>query len=135
MSERAKRLVRVGASGIAATSVDVLLLIVLVELGGVYVTVAAFLAASAGGFANFTINKFWAFKDPAPIDFRQVSSYAFVSVMTACFVALTVHVFAVLMGVPYLLAKALAAVVVFLLWSYPAQSRLVFPESPAVKSV
>lgn len=134
MSERTKRLFKVGASGALATAVDVALLVVLVELVGVYVTVAAFLAATAGGVANFLVNKFWAFRDRSRIDLRQVSSYAFVSVTTACFVALSVHVFAVLMGMPYLIAKAVAAFLVFLLWSYPAQAKLVFPEAPPVKA-
>lgn len=126
-------MMRVGVSGAAATAIDVLSLISLIELAGVYVTVAAFLAATFGGIANFLINKFWAFRDPTPIDMRQVSSYAFVSVTTAAFVALSVHIFAVLMGMPYLLAKGAAAVMVFVLWSYPAQARLVFPDAPAAK--
>ena len=128
MSEQGKKLVRVGASGVIATAIDVVCLVVLVEMFGVYVTVAAFLAATAGAVANFLVNKFWAFRDPTPIDVRQVASYGLVSLTTACFMALSVHVFAVLIGFPYLAAKALAAVMVFLLWSYPAQSRLVFPE-------
>ena len=43
----------------------------------------------------------------------------------------TVHVGAVIFGVPYLLAWLLAAVIIFLAWSYPAQSRYVFPHAPS----
>lgn len=120
------RLVKVGLSGLIATAVDVGSLILLVELFASHVTIAAFLAAMTGGVTNFAINKYWAFKDRTPIDVRQVASYALVSLVTAMFVAASIHVLAVLLGVPYVLAKGVAAALVFLLWSYPAQARLVF---------
>jgi putative flippase GtrA len=122
-----KRALRVSASSILATTVDVVALIALVELAGVHVTVAAFLAAVCGGVTNFLVNKYWAFADNAPLDVRQVSLYVLVSLANAMFVAASLHVFAVLIGVPYLMAKAAAAALVFLLWSYPAQAKLVFP--------
>ena len=125
-----KRLMRVSASSILATTVDVVGLIVLVELVGVHVTVAAFLAAVCGGVTNFVVNKYWAFADAAPLEVRQVSLYVIVSLVNAMFVAASLHVFAVLLGVPDLIAKAAAAGLVFLLWSYPAQSKLVFPAAP-----
>lgn len=128
-----KRMMRVGVSGAVATAVDVAMLVFLVEVAGVYVTLAAFLAAATGGVTNFVLNKFWAFQDHSPIAIRQVSSYAFVSLLTAAFVAASVHLFAVMMGLPYLLAKAAAATLVFLCWSYPAQAKLVFPAAPAVR--
>lgn len=122
-------MMRVGVSGVLATAIDVLTLIALVELGGIHVTVAAFVAALNGGVTNFLVNKFWAFGDFSRIDVRQVSSYAAVSLMTALFVAAAVHLFAVIVGWPYLIAKALAAATVFMTWSYPAQAKLVFPRA------
>ena len=124
------KLMRVGVSGVVATSIDIAALVFLVEALGSHVTLAAFLAAALGGVCNFLINKYWAFRDGAPIDLRQVTVYAFVSLVTAAFVAATVHLLAVVMVLPYLLAKAIAAVVVFLVWTYPAQARLVFPLAP-----
>lgn len=124
-----KQMVRVGASGVIATSVDVAALVGLVELLGSHVTLAAFFAATLGGITNFLINKYWAFRDPSPFELRQLTVYAFVSLVTAAFVAATVHLLAVLMLLPYLLAKAIAAALVFLVWTYPAQSRLVFPST------
>jgi hypothetical protein len=64
----------------------------------------------------------------------QVSSYALVSLVTAMFCAASVHLFAVILGWPYLLAKAAAALLVFAMWSYPAQARLVFPAARKVGS-
>src|SRR5262245_30824185 len=118
------KLVRVGVSGVVATSLDIAALVFLVEAMRSHVTLAAFLAAALGGVCNFLINKYWAFRDGSPIDLRQVTVYAFVSLVTAAFVAATVHLLAVVMVLPYLLAKAIAAVLVFLVWTYPAQARL-----------
>jgi putative flippase GtrA len=42
---------------------------------------------------------------------------------------------AVDLHVPYLLAKSICAAVVFVLWSYPAQKRLVFRAAPAPDAV
>ncbi len=122
-----KRLIKVGAGGVLSTLVDVCSLIALVEIGGMHVTIAAFLGAMFGGVTGFGVNKFWAFKDRTPIRLKQVSTYMFVSLMTAVFVAGTIHVLAINMAVPYLIAKGVAAVLVFLCWGYPAQVRLVFP--------
>jgi putative flippase GtrA len=120
-------MVRVGVSGVVATGIDIAALILLVEALRSHVTLAAFLAAALGGVCNFLINKYWAFRDGSRIDLRQVTVYGFVSLVTAAFVAAAVHVLAVIMVLPYLLAKAIAAALVFLVWTYPAQSRLVFP--------
>jgi putative flippase GtrA len=122
-----KRVVRVGASGVVATGIDIAALVLLVEALGSHVTLAAFLAATLGGVSNFLINKYWAFRERSPIDLRQVTVYSFVSLITAAFVAVAVHVLAVVMVLPYLWAKAIAALLVFVVWTYPAQSRLVFP--------
>jgi putative flippase GtrA len=59
VSDVTKRLMRVGVSGIVATTVDVTALVLLVELLRSHVTIAAFLAASLGGVTNFFINKYW----------------------------------------------------------------------------
>jgi putative flippase GtrA len=129
VSDVTKRLMRVGVSGMVATGVDVAALVLLVELFRSHVTIAAFLAATLGGVTNFLINKYWAFDDDAPLEIRQIAIYALVSLVTAAFTAAAIHILAVLIGIPYLFAKAVAAALVFLLWTYPAQSRLVFPDA------
>lgn len=127
-----KRMMRVGVSGMVATGVDVTALVLLVELMRSHVTIAAFLAAALGGVTNFLINKYWAFDDDAPLELRQITIYALVSLVTAAFTAAAIHILAVLIGVPYLIAKAIAAALVFLIWTYPAQARLVFPDAANV---
>jgi putative flippase GtrA len=130
-----QRLMRVGASGVVATGLDVGALVLLVEALGVHVTLAAFLAATLGGVTNFLVNKYWAFKDQAPLEIRQITIYALVSLVTATFVAAAVHVLAVMIGLPYLAAKAIAAALVFLAWTYPAQARLVFPDAAGLPPI
>jgi putative flippase GtrA len=131
VSDVTKRFMRVSVSGMVATAVDVVALILLVELFRSHVTIAAFLAAALGGVTNFLINKYWAFADDAPLELRQITIYALVSLVTAAFTAAAIHILAVLIGIPYLFAKAVAAALVFLLWTYPAQARLVFPDASA----
>ena len=130
-----RRILKTGLSGIVATVVDVIAMILLVELGDVPVGFAAFLAASTGAIVNFTVSKFWAFRDTSPVDGRQVATFAMVALVTSAFVAVSVHVLAAMIGIQYLVAKAIAAVLVFVCWSYPAQARLVFPLAPSTRAV
>ena len=123
---------RTGVSGVIATAIDVLVMIVLVEWSGLPVGIAAFLGAMSGAFANFTVSKYWAFRDFSKVDPKQVGTYAAVALCTGIMVATSVHVLAVMIGIQYVLAKAISAVFVFLLWSYPAQAKLVFSQAPTV---
>jgi len=114
--------------GIVGTLLDLTVLVLCVERG-VAVPIAAFLGAGAGSGACFLASKYWAFRDPRPLSLGQVSSFGLVAVVSALLMALAMSIVAVAMGVPYLLAKAICAALVFFLWSYPAQRRLVFPRS------
>jgi putative flippase GtrA len=121
------RIVRTGISGLTAAIIDLASLVALVELVEMPVGWAAFLASAVGAVVGFTMSKYWAFRDPNPIRTRQIGAYALVALLSAISVAFTVHVLVVIIGMLYLLAKGVAAVLVFAVWSYPAQSRLVFP--------
>jgi putative flippase GtrA len=74
----------------------------------------------------FVVNKRWAFRDRTPVTLRQVASFAAVAAITATLMAVAMHLAVEDAGVPYLVAKALCAAAVFVVWSYPAQRRLVF---------
>ncbi len=119
-------MLRVGFSGVLASATDVVLLLVLVEVLLLPVALAAFAAASCGAIASFLVNKFWAFRDPRPLCLPQLLGFAVVALGSAIGTALCVQLLSVGLGLPYLLAKAIGAVVLFLAWSYPVQSRLVF---------
>ena len=118
-------LLTAGLGGLAGTAIDVVALVALVE-SGVPVAVAAFLGAACGAGVCFAVNKYWAFRDPSPLSLRQVGAFGLVSVGTALMMAVAMHVVSVWGGVPYLLAKALCAALIFATWSYPAQRRIVF---------
>jgi putative flippase GtrA len=109
--------------------IDVIVLVLLVEIAGMAVGWAAFLAAGSGAGIAFLLSKFWAFRDPTPIQPKQIGAYAVVSLVTAIFMACSVHFLAVTLRITYLIAKGIASLVVFALWSYPAQARLVFPRA------
>jgi len=119
-------MLRVGLSGGLASVLDVVALLLLVEKGQMPVGIAAFLAASLGAAASFVVNKTWAFRDPSPLQAGQVVKFAGVALGTALGTGACVSVLSVGMGLPYLAAKGISAVALFLCWTYPIQSRFVF---------
>lgn len=120
-----RELLASGFGGAVGTAVDVSVLVLLVQ-HGVAIAPAAFSGAVAGAAMNFAMNKYVAFRDRSPISSRQVVRFGIVAVAAATLMALAMHLVAVKLGVPYLLAKLLCAAVVFAAWTYPAQRRLVF---------
>jgi putative flippase GtrA len=120
-----RELVASGFGGAVATVVDVSVLVQMVQHGAP-IAGAAFLGAAAGAVMNFAWNKYIAFADRSRISPRQLARFGLVAVATALLMALAMHIVAVVLGVPYLLAKLLCAIVVFVAWTYPAQRRLVF---------
>lgn len=120
-----REMLTAGLGGVAATAIDVFLLVLMVE-SGVSVPAAAFFAACAGAAVNFVVNKYIAFRDHSPISIQQLSRFGAVAVATAMWMALAMKVVAVELGTPYVVAKLICAVLVFVAWTYPAQRRLVF---------
>ncbi len=114
-----------GLGGLAATVVDVALLVLLVELG-VPIGIAAGLGVLAGAVAGFLVNKYVAFRDRSPISVKQVGAFGLVAVGTALLMAMAMQLVAVWAGVPYLLSKCLCAATLFFAWTLPAQKRFVF---------
>jgi putative flippase GtrA len=120
-----RQLAAAGMGGAVGSVLDVATLVLLVE-HGTRVPVAAFCGAAAGAVVNFALNKYIAFRDRSRISGRQLARFGLVAVATATLMALAMQLVAVKLGVPYLLAKLLCAAVVFAVWTYPAQRRLVF---------
>jgi putative flippase GtrA len=120
-----REFVAAGIASIAAGVVDMAVLIALVETG-TSVAVAAFVAALCGGVAHFVLGKYFAFRDRSPLAFAQMLRFAIVALGTAALLALTMQLFAVELGVPYVLAKLQCSVIVFAAWTYPTQRYFVF---------
>jgi putative flippase GtrA len=114
-----------GFGGAVGTAIDVSVLVLMVQ-HGIAIAAAAFTGAAAGAATNFAVNKYVAFRDRSPITGHQIARFGIVAVAAASLMALAMHLVAVELGVPYLLAKLLCAAVVFAVWTYPAQRRLVF---------
>ncbi len=117
-----------GVGGGIATAVDVTTLVLGVH-AGVAVAPAAFIGCSLGAVASFAWNKFVAFRDRSRITWQQLGRFGVVAVATALLMACAMHVVAVKLGVPLVLAKLACSAAVFLAWTFPAQRRLVFSAS------
>jgi putative flippase GtrA len=120
-----RELLASGFGGAVGTAIDVCVLVLMVQ-HGIAIAAAAFTGAAAGAAMNFAVNKYVAFQDRSPITGHQLVRFGIVAVAAASLMALAMHLVAVELGVPYLLAKLLCAAVVFAVWTYPAQRRLVF---------
>ena len=121
-----RQMVAAGIGGVASTTADIAALVLLVEVLALSVPLAAFLASAVGAVVNFVLNKYVAFRDRTPITLQQLGRFGIVAVATALLMALSMKLVAVELGVPYLIAKLICAASVFVVWTYPAQRRLVF---------
>jgi len=120
-----------GFGGVVGTGLDLGLLVLLVG-HHLAIPVATFIAALAGAAMNFAINKYVAFRDRAPIDPRQLVRFAFVAVVAALLTASAMKLMTMTIAVPVAVAKVALAALVFAIWTYPAQRRLVFARTAAV---
>jgi putative flippase GtrA len=125
LPDRLKPVAAAAIGGVLGTAIDVVVLAALCNRG-VAVALAAFLGAVAGAVFCFVANKYVAFRDRRPTDFRQVASFALVALATAVLMAISMHLACDRGHLPYLTAKVICAALVFVCWSYPAQRRLVF---------
>ena len=114
-----------GLGGVVATGVDMTALVLLVG-HHVAVPVATFVAALAGAVVSFVFNKYVAFRDRTPISLAQLLRFDVVVVVGALLMAVAMRLVAVQLHVPIVLAKLMCAAIVFALWTYPTQRRLVF---------
>lgn len=125
MSERQRRVLGASVGGLTSTTVDILVLTILVE-SGMAVALAAFLGAATGAVVCFLLNKYVAFRDHRPVNLRQVGMFAGVAFGTALFMAVSMQIACVHGHMPYLAAKVVCGLLVFACWSYPIQRRFVF---------
>jgi putative flippase GtrA len=126
-----RELFTAGIAGACATGLDLGVLVVLVG-HHVAIPVATFIAALTGAAANFMINKYVAFRDRSPISLAQIARFDFVAVVAALLMAAAMKITTANLGVPVVAAKLACAAVVFAIWTYPAQRRLVFARGAEV---
>jgi putative flippase GtrA len=120
-----RELITAGIAGIAGTGIDVAVLVLLVARH-VSIPLATFLAALAGAGMSFVISKYVAFRDRSPLRLSQILRFDLVALVAALLVAGAMKLVAGTLGVPVVAAKLGCAALVFAIWTYPAQRRLVF---------
>jgi putative flippase GtrA len=126
-----RELLIAGLAGAFGTGVDIGVLVALVGRH-VPIALATFIAALAGAATNFTVNKYVAFRDRTPITFGQVARFDFVAVVAALLMATAMKIATANLAVPVVAAKLACAAIVFAIWTYPAQRRLVFARGAAL---
>jgi putative flippase GtrA len=126
-----KKMLVAGLGGVIATATDVAVLVLLVQVVHVAIPVAAFTAATVGAVVCFVMSKYIAFRDGSPVTVAQVVRFGLVAVGSALLMAGAMKLVAVDLHVPYLVAKVICGVAIFLAWTYPAQRRLVFARRAA----
>ena len=117
---------QVGAT--AATVVDFGTMILLVELLGLRPDVATAIGAALGGITNFTLGRTWIFRGQSGHWGGQAVRYASVSAAGAALNAFGEHLVHDRVHIQYVVARAMVAIAVSLLWNFPMQREFVFQE-------
>ena len=111
---------------LVATVVDFGSMVAWVQLVHVSPVGATALGATAGGVTNFLLGRSWIFRAAAVAALPQALRYAVVSAASAGWNSAGEWLVHDRLGVQYLLARAIVAVVVSLAWNYPMQRHFVF---------
>ena len=115
------RLVRQLTSSAIATTIDLVLLLALVQV--VPPAIAAAVAAIGGGCANFAIGRIWVFEARGSV-VGQAVGYAVLVVGGGALVSGAIVGGLAAAGIPLVVAKVLAVGVVMLAWTYPVSARI-----------
>lgn len=115
---------QVGA--VVATVVDFGTMIALVSGAGLLPAAGTAVGASAGAVTNFTLGRLWIFEARAGRTRDQAMRYAAVSAASLLLNTLGEHLLATILGVPYVLARVIVAVLVSVGWNFPLHRRFVF---------
>jgi putative flippase GtrA len=113
---------------VVAAAVDTGLLWLLVSRAGVHYTVAAALSFTAGLLVNFALARTFVFQASRLGFWAELSSYAIIGVAGVLLTELILFLSFGLVGLPLLLSKAIALVLVFF-WNFLARRRLVYQDS------
>jgi putative flippase GtrA len=109
------------------TTADFGTMVALVELGHLSPPVATILSAIAGGVVNFSLSRVWAYRERHGGSLAsQAARYAVGSLGGALLNATLLALFLRLAAVPYPAARAIIAIAISVLYTYPVHTRLVF---------
>lgn len=128
----APTLLRSALVGLVATAADVGALFVLVQGFGWSAVHANLPALTLGVTLQFFGNKIFAFRDRSRDYLRQGSLFLLVESGTFVLNAIAFHLLVTLTPVPYVLARGIGTLAVYLCFSYPFWKRIF--RSPAVRA-
>jgi len=120
------------AGAIAATAVDFLSMVALVEILRAPPALAAAMGATAGAVTNFVLGRRWVFRARSAAVLGQAGRYAAVSAASAGWNALGEYMLHDVGHVGYVLARAVVAIAIGLAWNFPLQRRFVFVREKAI---
>lgn len=126
---RARLLTLIGRHQLASvvcTGVDFGVMVLAVESVGLRPFLATLLGALCGGITNFHLGRRWIFEAHEDAAGPQAIRYALVSGASAGLNALGEYVAHDVLGVQYVGARAIVAVLVSLFWNFPMQRHFVF---------
>lgn len=118
------QLLRSATAGTVGGATDLVVLMMLVEIAGLAPAHATIFSAAIGAVVNFFLNRGWAFRSKGSV-VRQGGFYALATAVWVGLSALVVHCCVGFVRVPYLAARIIADVAVFLGWGFPS-SRWIF---------
>lgn len=114
-------------TAMSATVADFGVMIALVELAGCAPPLATVVSAVAGGVVNFSVSRAWAFRRQHRGTLSsQALRYGVVSLGGALVNASLLALALAAVAVPYPAARAVVAVLVSVLYTYPLHTRVVF---------
>lgn len=109
-----------------ATLVDFSVSLLLVEVAGLYYVTATLLGAFSGGVVNCQMNYRWVFQTDGLKKKNVAAKYLIVWVGSIVLNTLGTYALTELSGQYFLIAKAVVAVIVAVLWNYQLQRRFVY---------
>lgn len=109
-----------------ATAVDFFMTILLKEKFQWYYTLAVCGGASAGAMTAFMLNRFWVFQAYQSRAIHQGIRYIFVAIGSIALNTSGTYIFTEWFNCPYLISKAVVAVIIGFTYSYYFSRRFVF---------
>jgi putative flippase GtrA len=122
-------LARHQAGAFVATVVDFGTMTLLVELAGASPVLATAIGAACGAVTNFTMSRGWIFPRHAGTTSSQAGRYAAVSAGSLALNTAGMALVHGVLGVPYLFARAMIAVLVSVGYNFPLHRAFVFRDA------
>lgn len=113
-------------ASLAATLVDFTLMVLCVQALGATPSAATVVGATCGAVTNFSIGRHWTFDAARAAPHGQAARYAVVSAASLGLNALGEYALAEVLGVQFILARAMVALSVSVLWNFPMHRSFVF---------